>query len=236
MYTLLVCGDLYGEKVNLEITFNSYQGPPTIGELHKHITKVFSQEAVALHPPGFPQTNFEIARLQIYDDVMLKWTDLVSSSQMHEYDQIYCFQPQSAWHVDVQKDLPPPRQPSYNGGSSGYAQPDATQQYSYSDHSRSVPMPGNNMGNNTFNPNAMSSQLNENRQRELQLKMELARVQQENEAIEREAQQRVAEELRHKQAVIQRQREELRRMEEEAAYLAQQSQQRFAGRGKTVYN
>lgn len=109
MYTLLVCADLYGEKVNLEITFAAM---PTIGELQRKIVEVFGAEAQVKRPQGYPAIDFQIARLQVYDDVLLKWADLVTATQLHEYDQLYAFQPQSPWHIDVQKDLPPPRPPT----------------------------------------------------------------------------------------------------------------------------
>eukprot|EP00758_Cryptobia_borreli_P007242 Tbor_TRINITY_DN5261_c5_g1::TRINITY_DN5261_c5_g1_i1::g.16173::m.16173 len=125
MYTLLVCADLYGSKVNLEITFSHM---PTISELHKRIILIFTTESAVRRPPGYPSTDFNICKLQIYDDILLRWTDLVSCQQLHEYDQIYAFQAQSPWHVDTQRDLPPPRPPTqlinnnnfnYHGSSIG---------------------------------------------------------------------------------------------------------------------
>ena len=108
MFTLLVCADLYGNKVNLEVPFAAQ---PTVNELTRVIEKVFEQEAAFIRPPGFPVAEVKVVRIQIYDDTYLKWMDLVNSSQLHEYDQLYVFQPQSAWHVDLQKDLPAPRPP-----------------------------------------------------------------------------------------------------------------------------
>jgi len=108
-YTLLVCADSWGEKVNLELPFPQQ---PTIQELTQYIETVFDDEIQALKPANAPAHRFSISRIQIYDDVLLKWTDLQSPSQLHEYDQLYCFQPQSPWQVDQQKDLPAPRPPS----------------------------------------------------------------------------------------------------------------------------
>eukprot|EP00759_Apiculatamorpha_spiralis_P016050 PhF_6_TR22452/c1_g1_i1/m.31848 len=116
MYTLLACADLFGEKINLELTFAAM---PTIGELTRKIEDVYRSEADLKRPVNFPREyEFRVARLQIYDDVLLKWVDLVTATQLHEYDQLYAFQPQSPWHIDVQKDLPPPRPPTaqFRGG------------------------------------------------------------------------------------------------------------------------
>lgn len=61
--------------------------------------------------------------MQVYDDVLLKWADLTSPAQLHEYDQIYAFQPQTPWQVDVQKDLPAPRPPSSAAAGAAPAAP-----------------------------------------------------------------------------------------------------------------
>eukprot|EP00659_Diplonema_papillatum_P018603 gene18603-28689_t len=112
MFTVLVCADLYGSKVNLEIPFPNAPPVPSINELTRTIEQIFEQEAHYLKPPGYPLTEVKVSRIQIYDDTYLNWMDLVNSSQLHEYDQLYIFQPQSRWHVDLQKDLPAPRPPS----------------------------------------------------------------------------------------------------------------------------
>ena len=136
MYTLLVCADLFGEKINLEITFSAM---PTIGELQRKIIECYTMESQAKRPPGYPNIEFSIARLQIYDDVLLKWTDLVTCTQLHEYDQLYAFQPQSPWHIDVQKDLPPPRPPTNQMGSSSRAPPAAPPTPAGGDYTSSSP-------------------------------------------------------------------------------------------------
>ena len=56
--------------------------------------------------------QFVIKKMEIYDDVLLKWVDLTSGQQLHEYDQLYCFQPHSPWQTDAQQDLPAPRPPT----------------------------------------------------------------------------------------------------------------------------
>ena len=118
MFTLLVCGDVYGSKINLEIAFPNV---PTISQLTHTIEEVFDAEAAVLKPAGYPTLEVKVSRIQIYDDTYLKWMDLVSSTQLHEYDQLYVFQPQSPWHVDLQKDLPAPRVPTGTPASTSVA-------------------------------------------------------------------------------------------------------------------
>eukprot|EP01060_Flectonema_neradi_P033965 TRINITY_DN5829_c0_g2_i1.p1 TRINITY_DN5829_c0_g2~~TRINITY_DN5829_c0_g2_i1.p1 ORF type:complete len:355 (+),score=72.94 TRINITY_DN5829_c0_g2_i1:109-1173(+) len=125
MFTILACADLQGGKVNLELTF---PGVPTVGELTRRVEEVFSGEIRSLGG----NTDFTVNRIQVYDDVLLKWDDLISSTQLHEYDQVYAFQPQTPWHVDTQQDLPPPRPPTIPGGYAPqhHLQPHQQQGYS----------------------------------------------------------------------------------------------------------
>eukprot|EP01063_Lacrimia_lanifica_P026387 TRINITY_DN3549_c0_g1_i1.p1 TRINITY_DN3549_c0_g1~~TRINITY_DN3549_c0_g1_i1.p1 ORF type:complete len:364 (+),score=161.09 TRINITY_DN3549_c0_g1_i1:60-1151(+) len=122
MFTVLACADMFGSKVNLELTFPAL---PTIGELTRRAEEVFTSEMHAIRPAGaqVPAEGIRINRLQVYDDVMLKWVDLISSAQLHEYDQVYIFQPQSLWHVDTQQDLPAPRPPTAGGPGPAAAAP-----------------------------------------------------------------------------------------------------------------
>eukprot|EP00759_Apiculatamorpha_spiralis_P014151 PhF_6_TR20846/c0_g1_i1/m.30029 len=111
MYTLLVCSDLWGQKENLEVVFPSI---PSMAELITHIESVFSYESIRLRPPNIPDSecHFRVTRLQIYDDAVMRWVELTTPSQLHDFDQLYAFQRTSPWHIDVQKDLPPPRAPA----------------------------------------------------------------------------------------------------------------------------
>lgn len=249
MYFLLVCADLYGEKVNLEITFPTM---PTIGELQRKVVETFNAEANVKRPQGYPVVEFAIARLQIYDDVMLKWTDLVACTQLHEYDQLYAFQPQSPWHIDVQKDLPPPRPPAAlaRGAPAGYdiaATPAPYQQSAqaamYSgaypatpngpsyqvQTATSVPRTGGGHSPQTLN------RLEEQRRKEAALQAELQRMREETARLEAQAaaeaeeeRRRQAEEaermLRQKQEEMQRQREALLRAEEDYRRLHEEAQ------------
>eukprot|EP00756_Hemistasia_phaeocysticola_P018338 Hpha_TRINITY_DN15587_c1_g14::TRINITY_DN15587_c1_g14_i1::g.108479::m.108479 len=158
MFTVLTCADLFGSKCNLELTFPAL---PSVAELQRRVEDVFNSEMHATRPPGapVPPEGFRVSRVQIYDDVLLKWVDLISSTQLHEYDQLYVFQPQSPWSVDTQQDLPAPRPPSgrdmgashqppaapaynsggYPGASPGRAQPAG---YSGAQHGSAPGSPG----------------------------------------------------------------------------------------------
>jgi hypothetical protein len=242
MYFLLVCADLYGEKINLEITFPTM---PTIGELHRKIIETFNAEASVKRPQGYPNVDFAIARLQIYDDVMLKWVDLVACTQLHEYDQLYAFQPQSPWHIDVQKDLPPPRPPTQTTRSTGDSfsvphTPSPAQGITYS----SPPPQQQALSSQSFNNGTVGvlrgspqtiQRLEEQRRKEQALQAELARIHEETSRLEMQAQaeaeeerRRAAEEadrlLRAKEEEMRRQREALLRAEEEYRRLHEESQ------------
>eukprot|EP01060_Flectonema_neradi_P029659 TRINITY_DN4145_c1_g1_i1.p1 TRINITY_DN4145_c1_g1~~TRINITY_DN4145_c1_g1_i1.p1 ORF type:complete len:434 (+),score=74.69 TRINITY_DN4145_c1_g1_i1:94-1302(+) len=110
-FTLLVCGDLFNQKVNLELPFPDR---PTIPELLSHAQNSFTQEMRVVPKPQGARIpdQFVIKNIEIYDDVLLKWVDLKSAQQLHEYDQLYCFQPHSPWQTDAQQDLPAPRPPT----------------------------------------------------------------------------------------------------------------------------
>eukprot|EP01062_Namystynia_karyoxenos_P059467 TRINITY_DN50916_c0_g1_i1.p1 TRINITY_DN50916_c0_g1~~TRINITY_DN50916_c0_g1_i1.p1 ORF type:complete len:396 (+),score=158.06 TRINITY_DN50916_c0_g1_i1:91-1188(+) len=116
MFTVLCCAEVCGTKVNLEIGFPAL---PTIGEFRRRAEEAFNAEQRLLSPvqlSGAPAQRFRISRMQIYDDVLLKWVDLISSTQLHEYDQVYCFHPAAPWQ-ESQTDLPAPRQPCSSGGA-----------------------------------------------------------------------------------------------------------------------
>eukprot|EP01063_Lacrimia_lanifica_P014712 TRINITY_DN21273_c0_g1_i1.p2 TRINITY_DN21273_c0_g1~~TRINITY_DN21273_c0_g1_i1.p2 ORF type:complete len:664 (+),score=313.28 TRINITY_DN21273_c0_g1_i1:215-1993(+) len=55
-----------------------------------------------------PVTPFAIHRIQVFDERMEMWVDLVSSSQLTDYCQIYVFQKENPWHKDCPGRIPPP--------------------------------------------------------------------------------------------------------------------------------
>ena len=239
MYTLLVCGDMYGEKANLEITFPNM---PTIGDIQRKVTEIFTAEAALKRPSGFPAVDFCVSKIQIYDDVMLRWTDLMTCSQLHEYDQLYVFQPQSPWHIDVQKDLPPPRPPTIvqQNHSANYSVNRSQQQQNTSTYSQqnqsgfsaspSQQSPYGRPASNNSGGSPTQHRLEEQRRREEQMRQELNRMREETERLEREAAHELEEERRrqreeHERMVrqmsddIRQQREALNRSEEEMKRL-----------------
>ena len=122
-FTMLVCADLFSDKVNLEIPFPE---KPTLEELRSHVQNQFTAEMRALQPPNMAAIDqFVVSRVQIYDDVNNSWVDLSSPQQLHEFDQLYCFQPLNPWQNDLQKDLPPPRPPTvpvpFTGGGGAWS-------------------------------------------------------------------------------------------------------------------
>lgn len=169
VFTLLVCADICGHKLNCEIPFAA---PPTLAELKQRADLVFHEEAQALNrqgrlttaasellystviAPGFDGHGgytesglLSLGRIQVYDDSMLRWIDLVSPSQLHEYDQIYIF-PKHRAHLSQVRDLPPP-QPT------GAAV--IRSQVGDSSHSLARSMAAANSGNATGAPNGVTS-------------------------------------------------------------------------------
>ncbi|PWU98053.1 hypothetical protein C4B63_13g274 [Trypanosoma cruzi] len=235
MYTLLVCADLYGDKCNLELGFLSM---PTMTELQEKVLQVFEAEANIRRPSGYPVMDFTIARIQIYDDALLKWVDLVSQTQMHEYDQLYVFQPQTPWHTDVQKDLPPPCPPSkslaasvvHSMVNSPYKSAVITGHTSY----RNDTPCASTTGSMALSPTRM--RLEEQRRRERALQEELNRIRDESARLERELimeeednrardQEQKNRILRQKEEEVCRQREILMRSEEEFRRLQSETTQ-----------
>lgn len=232
MYSLLVCADLYGEKCNLEVNFSS---PPTIADVQQKLLRVFAAESNLRRPQGHPLVDFTIARIQIYDDRLLKWVDLVSQTQLHEYDQLYVFQPQSRWHMDVQKDLPPPRASLQSCAApavqSTIITPRNGRGVSGSPSSRQDASSAS--ANCGVVPSPTRLRLEEQQRRERALQEELARVRNESDRLAREVsieeeENRLREQeersrlLRQKEDEVRRQRELLMRLEEEYRRLQMQ--------------
>eukprot|EP01060_Flectonema_neradi_P000022 TRINITY_DN1001_c1_g1_i1.p1 TRINITY_DN1001_c1_g1~~TRINITY_DN1001_c1_g1_i1.p1 ORF type:complete len:271 (+),score=38.66 TRINITY_DN1001_c1_g1_i1:52-864(+) len=110
MFTVRVCSDVGGRKINLEIPFRS---PPTLPELRVAIDETFTGEGRALSPRGSPhrldEFYFKTQRMQIYDDRELRWVDLVDSMQLqHNRAQVYAFKADS-FLPDVQQRMPAAR-------------------------------------------------------------------------------------------------------------------------------
>eukprot|EP00756_Hemistasia_phaeocysticola_P005236 Hpha_TRINITY_DN13232_c0_g2::TRINITY_DN13232_c0_g2_i2::g.155130::m.155130 len=120
VFTVLAAADLSGTKVNYEVDFTAV---PSMPELHRRITDQFGPEAAARRPPGVPASPFTIQRLQVFDERVELWVELLSASQLQEFCQVYVFQPETAYHKEVQSKLPaavrpPPRIPALEVSSS----------------------------------------------------------------------------------------------------------------------
>ena len=105
-FTLLVAADLYGNKVNLELSFPTF---PTISEIHRVVETTFAVESSALRPAGHPFVPFKVARFHVFDDRLQGWAELSSPNQLTDYCQIYAFQRDGQ---ETQKQIPPARLPT----------------------------------------------------------------------------------------------------------------------------
>ena len=106
VFTVLAAVDLSG-KCNFELTFPTL---PTISELRARIDEVMAKEAQMRRPPQ--AGPFRVHRAQVFDERMEMWVDLVASSQLDDYCQVYIFQKESPWHKDTPGRIPPPTKPA----------------------------------------------------------------------------------------------------------------------------
>ena len=113
MFVALTAVDI-GGKCNFELTFPLV---PTIAELREKIISVCTAES-AIRRPSAPL--FEFHRAQVFDERMDMWVDLVASSQLEDYCQIYVFQRESQWHKDTPGRIPPPTKPAVHSSHPGH--------------------------------------------------------------------------------------------------------------------
>jgi hypothetical protein len=93
MFVLLIAGELYGRKHNVEIGFPDV---PALDELGGHAEAVFRNEARRLRPNGSGLHRFTLDNVKIFDDSLNRWLDLTSTSQLVEWSQLYLVQPEGA--------------------------------------------------------------------------------------------------------------------------------------------
>lgn len=105
MFQVDVGTDLYDNKVNKRLEWSVR---PTLQELLDRITWAFENESRLSRPVGVPDLPFRVEAVQVYDDILRRWVDLYSASQLYHGVQLFCFQPASPWHNDQPGDLPPP--------------------------------------------------------------------------------------------------------------------------------
>lgn len=95
--------DIYGRKQNIRLEFAV---APTISELITAAEAQYDITARATRPAGYPDIPFRVQTFQIYDDILMRWVDLYSSAQLTSGAQVYAFQPETVWTVDLQGTIP----------------------------------------------------------------------------------------------------------------------------------
>jgi hypothetical protein len=98
-----VAADIYGRKHNVRLEFPTC---PTVTELINAAETQYDVTARATRPTGYPDIPFRVQTFQVYDDVLMRWVDLYSSAQLTSGCQVYSFQPETVWNVDLQGTIP----------------------------------------------------------------------------------------------------------------------------------
>eukprot|EP01064_Diplonema_japonicum_P030672 TRINITY_DN527_c3_g3_i1.p1 TRINITY_DN527_c3_g3~~TRINITY_DN527_c3_g3_i1.p1 ORF type:complete len:343 (+),score=88.06 TRINITY_DN527_c3_g3_i1:56-1030(+) len=106
MFILLVASELYESKHNIEIGFPSV---PSMTELVGHVESTLQIEHRLMKPVGRKKQAFRLEYIQIFDEVLQRWVDLLSSTQLHEWAQLYIFQHDTPSRMDMQAQIPSTR-------------------------------------------------------------------------------------------------------------------------------
>ena len=114
MFVLLVASELYGSKHNIEVGFPAV---PCMSELIGHVESTLQIEHRLMRPASKKKERFRLEYVQIYDEVLQRWVDLLSSTQLHDWAQLYVFQHAQAIPADMQAQLPSTRpiRSAFNG-------------------------------------------------------------------------------------------------------------------------
>eukprot|EP01061_Rhynchopus_euleeides_P037366 TRINITY_DN6356_c0_g2_i2.p1 TRINITY_DN6356_c0_g2~~TRINITY_DN6356_c0_g2_i2.p1 ORF type:complete len:279 (+),score=106.44 TRINITY_DN6356_c0_g2_i2:64-900(+) len=96
--------DLFGAKQNTRLEF---AGCPTMSELILAIEAHFDKEQRLRRPAGHHDVSFKCQSMQVYDDVLLRWVDLYSATQLHNGSQVWAFQPETLAHNEAPGSIPP---------------------------------------------------------------------------------------------------------------------------------
>jgi len=102
--TLDVGTDLFGVKQNTKLEFPTVPG---LSELIIASEGHFDKEARIRRPAGVPDVAFKVQSCQVYDDVLLRWVDLYSATQLRDGSQVWLFQPESIYHSEDPGSIPP---------------------------------------------------------------------------------------------------------------------------------
>eukprot|EP01060_Flectonema_neradi_P035177 TRINITY_DN6397_c0_g1_i1.p1 TRINITY_DN6397_c0_g1~~TRINITY_DN6397_c0_g1_i1.p1 ORF type:complete len:325 (+),score=50.13 TRINITY_DN6397_c0_g1_i1:157-1131(+) len=109
MFVILVASELYGHKHNIEVAFPA---SPAMSELIGHVESTLQIENRLMRPVGAKKQLLRIEYIQIFDEVLQRWVDLLSGTQLHEWAQLYVFQPDTSGSGnsrDVQAQIPSTR-------------------------------------------------------------------------------------------------------------------------------
>ncbi|KAG5510513.1 hypothetical protein JKF63_06810 [Porcisia hertigi] len=108
MFVVQVAADIFGNKLNFELSFPSR---PSLQEIARASESAFSTEIGNTRPENVPPHTFHIAKIKVYDEDKSKWVDLLGEGQLVDYCQLYAFQPENPWHKETQKPIPPATKP-----------------------------------------------------------------------------------------------------------------------------
>merc|ERR1719377_506381 len=98
VFCLDVGTDLFGLKQNTKLEF---AGRPQLSELIIAAEAHFDKEARLRRPAGVPDYAFKVQSCQVYDDVLLRWVDLYSATQLTHNAQVWLFQPESVYNSEA---------------------------------------------------------------------------------------------------------------------------------------
>jgi hypothetical protein len=108
MFLIQVAADIFGNKINFELSFSSR---PSVPEIMRATETAFSNEIALRRPAGVPVHSFHASKIKVYDEDAGKWVDLRSETQLIDSCQCYAFQGENAWHKETQKEIPPAVRP-----------------------------------------------------------------------------------------------------------------------------
>jgi len=106
MFVLLVAGDLYGRKHNMEIGFPGY---PSFDDLISHCESAYNGESRRLKPEKSNKVQkFIVDTIKVFEDSLNRWVDIEDKKgELQEWQQLYLYQPEGC-QDDTQALLPPP--------------------------------------------------------------------------------------------------------------------------------
>ena len=109
-FTLLMCAELYGQKVNIELDFSR---KPSVSEVIRRGEDVFAAEATAMKLPQHPVLDVRFLRVQIFNDGIGTWCDLITKEQLKDFSQLHGFLPDSIWQTPgpapAPREIPAPK-------------------------------------------------------------------------------------------------------------------------------